>query len=615
MNGSRASTRPSDASPPRISVIICTYNRPSMLSNALASVLDQDIDEPYEVIVIDDGSEPPVQILKQARTPIRLVRTPHRGIGTARAEGLAAATGEFVAWCDDDDLWSRHHLRILHDYLVANPDVALVYGDSEWIEDNQWRYVPYSQPHDGSLLKDSQYIFASDVMFRTAAAREAGGFDPDLQAAEDWDLWLRMSLHKALLRHIPQVIGAHRWHDQNLSGSDIFSAARDTVIGRHRTRLGEAGDAELHGIVVDSAPRRPFDPSTWSESRRQLIWHAVMRSNEGYGSVAQQLLLALEQRGVELIIPPTRNQPLPGFERFHRPLDHWGRMGFYYDYVDRPGVLPCERIIHYAMAETNHVIPAKVEQINLANSLLYVPCSHNVEVFQACGVRVPIRVLPHGVDTQNFDLIHRPRRETFTFGTFGALSLRKGIDLLVRAFQDEFKPNEPVRLLMKTVSAPQSWGIRDPRIKIKGGYLGKGPLLDLLGEMDVFVMPSRGEGFGLCGLEAMATGMPLIATNWSGPADYLDPDDSFPLSYRLVDARGVEAHGMNFYGQWAEPDYEHLRHLMRYAFEHRDEAMAMGLRAAERVRHKWTWARVAEQMCADLDQLAVEWARPQEVCA
>ncbi len=582
-----------------------------MLRRALASIVEQDIGEPFEVLIIDDGSDEPVLApLDCDGILCRVIRTPHRGIGAARAEGLAAARGELIAWCDDDDTWTTDHLRVLRDYLLAHPEVDLVYGDSQWMESaGQRNGVPYSVPHDGSLLRDSPYIFASDVMHSASAARRAGGFDAVLQAREDWDLWLRMSL-RGLLRHVPMVIGTHYWHEGCISAGDIWRV-QEQVRARHSARLEAAGLAAQHDLTAAGNFAEPFDPATWDPPRRLMIWHAIFRPNQGYGSVARQLLLALERCGVEITMAPTRNQPAPGLERFYRPLRDWRRLAFYYDYLDRPSVLPAQRVIHYTMAESTRVPPEEVDAINRAVSLLYVPCRQNVEVFRACGVRVPVRVLHHGVDAAKFPVLSRPQRDVLTFGTFGELSPRKGVDVLVRAFQDEFAPHEPVRLLLKTTATPEGWGIRDKRIRIAGGFLDRTALLELLCQFDVFVMPSRGEGFGLCGLEAMATGLPLIATNWSGPADYLDAADGFPLSYRLVDAAGTEAHGMRFFGQWAEPDYEHLRHLLRWVHEHRNEAAERGARAAQRVHRDWSWQRVAEQMCADLDQLALEWAAPR----
>jgi pyrroloquinoline quinone (PQQ) biosynthesis protein C len=104
----------------------------------------------------------------------------------------------------------------------------------------------------------------------------------------------------------------------------------------------------------------------------------------------------------------------------------------------------------------------------------------------------------------------------------------------------------------------------------------------------------------------MATGLPLIATNWAGPADYMTAEDSFLLSYELQDARGTVSDIATYHGQWAEPDYEHLRYLLRHVYEHPDEAQMKGMQAAQRVHQLWTWDRVAETFCHDIDQLVAE---------
>ena len=114
-----------------------------------------------------------------------------------------------------------------------------------------------------------------------------------------------------------------------------------------------------------------------------------------------------------------------------------------------------------------------------------------------------------------------------------------------------------MRLRLKSWRFRRQLPIDDPRIALHVGFWPPAQLLEFLQQLDACVLPSRGEGFGLCGLEAMATGFPTIATNWSGPVEYLDPSDSFPLAYRLVDAGGTESNMMRYSGQWAEPDYAH----------------------------------------------------------
>src|SRR5262249_10300658 len=105
-------------------------------------------------------------------------------------------------------------------------------------------------------------------------------------------------------------------------------------------------------------------------------------------------------------------------------------------------------------------------------------------------------------------------------------------------------------------------------------------------------------------LEAMSTGLPVIATDWSGPAEYMDPAYSFPLKYRLAEAGGTESKSVRHFGQWAEPDYEHLRFLLRWLYEHPAPAAAKGRLAAKRVHEYWTWDRVATELVQNLDELA-----------
>ncbi len=586
---------------PLISVIICTYNRHESLERAVDSVWLQDVKD-FEVIIIDDGSDSPVKLPPHQQDRVHLIRTEHRGVGSARSEGLNTARGTFVAYCDDDDEWKQNHLSTLLKYLMENPDVSLVYADSEWVQEGASPSVAYSFDYDGTLLACGNYIFASDVMHRVSAARDVGGFDSSLQAYEDWDLWLRIS-QAHVLRHIPTVLGCHHWHHDCVTATNPWQEW-ERVYQNHQHRLAKAGAAAQHDLNLGTARIAPFDRNTWQQGRKELIWHSILRPNEGYGSVGRQLLKAIARQGVDIIIAPTRNQAVRGFERFYQPLKDWGRLGFYYHYAVSPSVLKCDRIINYYMWESTLVPKQHVEEINRAVRLQYVPCQQNLESFTECGVRIPIKVLHHAVDAQQFPILSRCHSETFTFGTFGDLSPRKGIDVLLRAFQDEFSPREPVRLLIKSTSQTIAYKINHPHITLVSGFMNQESLLKFLQEMDAFVLPSRGEGFGLCGLEAMSTGLPVIATNWSGPSEYLDPEDSLPLAYSLVDAQGIESNHVRYFGLWAEPDYEHLRYLMRWLYEHPQEAASKGQKAAKRVHERWTWERIAKQMCDDLDAIA-----------
>ncbi len=246
---------------PLISVIVCTYNRRDRLRGALDSVLSQGRDD-TEVIVVDDGSDDPVILSESMGGNVRLIRTSHRGVGAARAEGLDAARGTFVAYCDDDDRWTPDHLDVLLDYLLATPTVDLVYGDSQWADGASPPRVPFSVDYDASRLAEFNYIFPSDVLHRAEAARDVGGFDPRLRTYEDWDLWLRMS-RRHTMRHLPRVLGTHHWHAGCLfnAESDAHWRTYEKVYEDHERRLAEAGDASRHDLVVEQeSGAAAFDP-------------------------------------------------------------------------------------------------------------------------------------------------------------------------------------------------------------------------------------------------------------------------------------------------------------------------------------------------------------------
>jgi glycosyltransferase involved in cell wall biosynthesis len=551
----------------------------------------------FEVIVVDDGSDPPVSLPDPALNRVRLIRTEHRGAGAARAEGLNAARGELIAYCDDDDEWKTNHLSILVNYMEENPGVDLVYADSEWAQTGAPPSAAWSNDYDIMLLFQVNYIFASDVLHRAEAARAVGGFDPSLRSYEDWDLWLRMS-RDYTFRHLRVVLGTRHWHEECVSASQHWEDWERVYRNPRHGRFGEFAAPQLV----------PFDRSTWQPGRRELIWHSLLdrghSSAEGYATVGRQLFRALERQGVDITVAPLRNQPAEGFQSNYKEINNWGRLLFYCHHRLEPGRMRCDRIVCYWMWESTTIPRERVEEINRAVTLQYIPCRQNLEAFRECGVRVPMKVLHLGADINKFPYLTRSRSDTYAFGCFGDFSPRKGIDVLIRAFQDEFRPGEPVRLLLKSTGPAPAYGLEDPRITRLSGYLSWDSLLRFLQQMDAFVLPSRGEGFGLCGLEAMSTGLPLIATNWSGPAEYLNPEYAYPLDYHLVDTQGIESNYVTYHGQWAEPDYEHLRFLMRWLYEHPDEAAEKGRRASERAHRFWTWDRVAQQMCDDLDMIA-----------
>lgn len=109
-----------------------------------------------------------------------------------------------------------------------------------------------------------------------------------------------------------------------------------------------------------------------------------------------------------------------------------------------------------------------------------------------------------------------------------------------------------------------------------------------------FVLPSRGEGWGRPHVEAMAMGLPVIATNWSGHTEYLKPHNGYPLPI-LPGLVPVPANSAFAGHLWADPDHEALRELMRHVQTHREEAAAKGKNARADMVEKYSPAVLAER--------------------
>jgi glycosyltransferase involved in cell wall biosynthesis len=208
------------------------------------------------------------------------------------------------------------------------------------------------------------------------------------------------------------------------------------------------------------------------------------------------------------------------------------------------------------------------------------------------GITIPVELIHWGVDENIFKKIERIDDGIFTFGTLGALSTRKGTDILVNAFLRAFpKKQNDVRLICKTSYKFYPFLVNDKRIEVQ---MDAKPIEEVMDEfykrVDCFVFPTRGEGFGLTPLEAMATGIPAIVTDWSGPAEYMNEDIGWKLNYEMTvaDNFSKELYKEDC-GEWAEPDEDQLVDLLRYTYEHQNEVKEKGNNAAKFVLENWTW--------------------------
>ena len=165
----------------------------------------------------------------------------------------------------------------------------------------------------------------------------------------------------------------------------------------------------------------------------------------------------------------------------------------------------------------------------------------------------------------------------------------------VRAFRRAALPPEEGVLVLKFTNADYDRdAVRRLHEEAAGlnvvmleGYMDRAELTGLLQLADGYLSPHRSEGFGLTLLEAMSLGKAVVATNYSGNIDFMTPENSYPIDYRLVAL--TRDYGPYKRGAvWADPDLDQMGAVIRQIAEHPEHALARGARAKSDVERDWT---------------------------
>jgi len=253
---------------PDISVVIPTRDRRDLLRLALLSVLSQN-DVDIEVVVVDDASTDDIagMVSALADRRLRVVRhTSPGGVSAARNRGIEEASGQWVAFLDDDDLWGPQKLALQLEAATRSSRTWVYTGDVN--VDDDLRVLTASAPPTPEQVMDRLHRYnpvpsgASNVLVRADALAEAGPFDPGLQRTEDWDMWIRVA-RTGSPAFVPRPLVAYRFHAANI-------AAETTAIVEEADRL-----ATRYGIPVDrpAMQRRAAWIALRAGDRRRALRH------------------------------------------------------------------------------------------------------------------------------------------------------------------------------------------------------------------------------------------------------------------------------------------------------------------------------------------------------
>ena len=205
----------------KISVVIPTFNRISLVARAIDSVLKQSLN-PYEIIVVDDGSDDGTsEMIQNKYKSIKLIQQQNNGVSAARNNGIKHAKGDWIALLDSDDEWTEKKLENQVDRLIKTPEYDFCHTNEIWIRNGV--RVNQRKKHEkyGGYIFDKCLdicrISPSSVLFRKNILDHVGWFDDQLPVCEDYDLWLRITAEYRILFIDEPLIIKYGGHDDQLS--------------------------------------------------------------------------------------------------------------------------------------------------------------------------------------------------------------------------------------------------------------------------------------------------------------------------------------------------------------------------------------------------------------
>jgi glycosyltransferase involved in cell wall biosynthesis len=580
-----------------------TRDRRKYVSQAIWYFLRQDYGN-AELIVVDDGEDAVADLVPHDKH-IRYTRLDRRlPLGAKRNFACQLSQGELIAHWDDDDWIAPHRISAqVNRLLAAGADVC---GVSDILHfrlgaGDAWSYHPIDSARP--------WIAGGTMVYRRAVwatHRYAETMDGDDRAflqhvpAERIEAMADTSFYVALL------------HPGNTIARNLADPCwRRRPLHDVTARLAPDRDfyaALRNGRTADVGVRPPPEPVT-------IVGQFMVY--DGYGSMAEYLVLGMERCGARVQVAAIRCDPAGLSEelqaimqRSHpRPADL--TLCFCWPRENLARFRDARDLFINTMWETSKLPSGWADLLNQARAVI-VPSRFVAAVFRASGVTVPIEVVPQGVDPAVYHYEARPERPGLTTLTVGTFVPRKNIEIGISAWKHAFPDDPGARLIIKSRFKVRPYVPDDPRIVFVDSEEPTHGIAHWYRQADVLLALGN-EGFGLPLVEGMATGLPVVALDSEGQADICADAAGLILSVRPTRWQEFAEAPFGPCGVRGIPAVEEVAARLCWVADHRSEAQAMGQAASQwALRHRDIWAMGPAML--DVMERYSQPARPLRRC-
>jgi glycosyltransferase involved in cell wall biosynthesis len=572
--------------------------RPSELSKFLSSLAGQLTSE-VELVISDNNNSQ--QIVEQMKTEGKI---------------------EYIK--NQTDIGGD--LNILRGFTAGTGDWIWLIGDDDEILPNGINQVLKAIKQDDA----DRIILLSQNSPREAAGAsgsisEIAKLDPGLPVAATLitaNVLRRSSLNLTEANNHLETRFGHAWANTSCKRIKVLDTPIIKVGAEH---IGEGipKDFNFIGIMKDlltNGYHLEIGPKTFSWNfvslkRMKILWYGPVMNPTGISTAGREMVKALSKKCQVQVMDPYQSI----FE-FNKDLKELNNQIDVKDcdatiVFDYPQFMPNKiygRYIGHFIHEGTKLFDGWAHLMNRVEKM-FVASEANRKMFNWNGINKPIKTISYGYNPEMYKPNFNEKTGTFIFLSVnswtGEAGDRKGTDLLIKAFDEEFK-NEDVRLLLKIstfwqrIEDPlfyqkkviQLIGHTNPNILINDKYIKEEELAGYYQKSDCFVSPTRGEGFGLTILNSLASGCPVIVPKDinAGYYDFCKGNKGV----LWIDVPSVKQGDLRFYAQGnmlAEPDINSLKKQMRWAFEHRKELTEMGKEGYEFIKDL-TWDKCADEI-------------------